>query len=74
MLAEFFAENFDGNLAVEFVVFGEIDFSHSARADLPDDFIVTETHPTLEFSVRFNNETGDFFGGGLFHKTFRVFK
>lgn len=40
---KFLIENFNGDLAVEFFIFGKINLAHSARANLFDDFIMPET-------------------------------
>src|SRR5215471_14962699 len=43
ILAEFFVEKFDRDLAIELRVLRQIDFAHSAGADLRDDAVMRQS-------------------------------
>jgi hypothetical protein len=66
------ARHFDGDLPVEFFITGEINFAHSARADLPENFIMPETFARFEFLGFGFDNVRDFSDGGRFHKVFRA--
>ena len=67
--AEFFVENFEGDITVELFVLGKINFAHPACADLPDDFVVPETVAFFEFFTVIFECICDFGDGWLFEKT-----
>ena len=43
VLAEFFVQEFDSDLAIEFRVLGEVHLTHSTRADLRDDAVMRQS-------------------------------
>jgi len=74
VLTKLFVENFDGDFSVKFFIFGKINFAHSARADLFDDFVTPETFSRCEFLCFGFNDARNFGNGGRFHKTFGTVK
>ena len=67
-------KQFESDGAIQPRVFRQINFAHSALADLLDNFIMPDALTAFGFFVLTDNLTGNFTDGGRFHKTFRVVK
>ncbi|MEO6051537.1 MAG: hypothetical protein ABIP78_09425 [Pyrinomonadaceae bacterium] len=72
--AELFVEYLDRDLAAEFFIFGQINLAHPARADLPDNFVMTKTLSFFNFFGFDFKGIGNFGDGGSLEKALSTVK